>query len=128
RAYHVLRTSRRRRRRIAENDASELLAAVVDGRPDVGQELIAEERRQAVADTIDLLPEQTREVVTLFYREGQSVTQVASLLDLSEAAVRQRLPRARLRLRDELLDRFGRDLVVTAPGSAFVASVATAIS
>jgi RNA polymerase sigma factor (sigma-70 family) len=128
RAYHVLRTSRRRRRRIAENDASELLEAVVDGRPDVGQELIAEERRQAVADTIDLLPEQTREVVTLFYREGQSVTQVASLLDLSEAAVRQRLSRARLRLRDELLDRFGRDLVVTAPGSAFVASVATAIS
>ncbi len=66
--------------------------------------------------------------MTLFYREGRSVAQVASLLDLSEAAVRQRLSRARLRLRDELLDRLGRDLVVTAPGSAFVAGVATAIS
>ncbi len=127
RAHHVLRTSRRRRR-VAENEAGERLEAVVDGRPDVGQELIAEERRRAVADTIDLLPEQTREVITLFYREGQSVAQVASLLDLSEAAVRQRLSRARLRLRDELLDRFGHDLVVTAPGSAFVAAVATAIS
>ena len=128
RAHHVLRTSRRRCRRIAENEASELLEAVVDLRPDVGQELIAEERRRAVADTIDLLPEETREVVTLFYREDRSVAQVASLLDLSEAAVRQRLSRARLRLRDELLDRLGRDLVVTAPGSAFVAGVATAIS
>jgi RNA polymerase sigma factor (sigma-70 family) len=128
RARHILRTSRRRRSRIGENEASELLEAVVDPRPDADQQLIAEERRRAVAETIDLLPEDTREVVTLFYREGQSVAQVAALLDLSEAAVRQRLSRARLRLRDELIHRLGRDLVSTAPGSAFVAGVAAAVA
>jgi hypothetical protein len=124
----VLRTSRRRRRRIEEQETSDLLDAVVDPRPDAGQQLIVEERRRAVAETIDQLPEETREVVTLFYREGQSVAQVAFLLDVSEAAVRQRLSRARLRLRDELLIRLGRDLINTSPGSAFVAGVAAALS
>jgi len=128
RAHHVMRTSRRRRRRIAENEAGELLEAVVDPRPGADQRLIAEERRRTVAETIALLPEETREVITLFYREGQSVAQVASLLDMSEAAVRQRLSRARLRLRDELLARLGRDLVETAPGSAFVAGIAAALA
>jgi RNA polymerase sigma factor (sigma-70 family) len=128
RARHVIRTSRRRRRRIEENEASEFLEAVMDPRPDAGQQLIAEERRRAIAETIDLLPEETREVVTLFYREGQSVAHVAALLDLSEAAVRQRLSRARLRLRHELIHRLGRDLVSTAPGSAFVAGVAAALT
>jgi DNA-directed RNA polymerase specialized sigma24 family protein len=46
---------------------------VVDLRPDVGQELIAGQQRRAVAGTIDLLPEETREVVTLLYREGRRV-------------------------------------------------------
>ena len=128
RAHHVMRTSRRRRRRIEEQDTSELLEMVVDPRPDASQQLIAAERRRAVMEAIDLLPDETREVVTLFYREGQSVVQVASLLDLSEAAVRQRLSRARTRLRDELLDRLGHDLVDSAPGSAFVAGVAAALT
>ena len=50
RAHHVLRTSRRRRRRIEEQETSDLLDAVVDPRPDASQQLIAEERRRAVAD------------------------------------------------------------------------------
>jgi predicted transcriptional regulator len=43
-------------------------------------------------------------VATLYYREEReehSVTQVADLLGLSEAAVRQPVWRARARLRDE---------------------------
>lgn len=128
RAHHAMRTSRRRRNRIAENEAAELLEAVVDPGPGADQRLIEDERRRVVAETIDLLPEETREVITLFYREDQSVAQVASLLDMSDAAVRQRLSRARLRLRDELLTRLGRDLVATAPGSVFVAGVAAALT
>ncbi|HJZ76177.1 MAG TPA: RNA polymerase sigma factor [Vicinamibacterales bacterium] len=128
RAHHVVRSLRRQCRRIEDNHSSELLEAVADPRPDAGQQLIAEERRRLVAETIDRLPKETREVVTLFYREGQSVAQVATLLDMSEAAVRQRLSRARQRLRDELLAGLGRELVSTAPGAAFVAGVAAAIS
>ena len=128
RAHHVVRSVRRQGRRIEDNHSNELLDAVADPRPDAGQQLIAEERRRLVAETIDRLPGETREVMTLFYREGQSVAQVATLLDMSEAAVRQRLSRARQRLRDELLTRLGRELVSTAPGAAFVAGVAAAIS
>ena len=128
RAHQVVRSLRRQSRRIGDNHSSELLEAVADPRPDAGHQLIAEERRRLVAETIDRLPKETREVITLFYREGQSVAQVATLLDMSEAAVRQRLSRARQRLRDELLTRLGRELVSTAPGAAFVAGVAAAIS
>ena len=77
RARHVLRTTRRRGLRIAEHEASELLEAVVDPRPNADQRLIAEERLRSVRQALELLPEETREVMTLFYREGQSVAHVA---------------------------------------------------
>src|SRR5262249_50401527 len=93
--------------------ASDLLEAVADPRPDAGQQPIADERQRLMAETIDRLPAETREVIALFYREGQSVAQVATLLEMSEAAVRQRLSRARQRLRDDVLTRLGRDLVST---------------
>ena len=128
RAYHVLRTARRRHRRVEDHAADELLAAVVDPRPDVAEQLIATETRRVLAATIDLLPDDAREVVTLYYREGQSATQVAELLGLSEAAVRQRLSRARARLHTELLERLGQELVETAPGATFVASVTAALT
>ena len=62
-------------------------------------------------------------MVTLYYREGQSARQVADLLGLREDAVKQRLSRARQRLRASLLDEVGETLRVTAPGAAFTAGV-----
>ncbi|MBW8312415.1 MAG: hypothetical protein K0M64_10335 [Rhizobium sp.] len=44
-------------------------------------------------DVLDSLPEESREVLLLYYREGQSSRQVASLLGLQDAAVRKRLSR-----------------------------------
>jgi len=128
RAYHILRGLRRGRRRIVESDADELLAAAVDQRPDAHQSLVSIETRRLVAQTIDRLPTDAREVVTLYYREERSVTQVADLLGLSEAAVRQRLSRARARLREDLLDRAGQELAACAPGPAFVAAVGHALT
>ncbi len=80
-----------------------------------------------MAQAIDALPDDTREVVTLFYRENCSVEHVARLLDLSEAAVKQRLSRARARLRADLAARFGKVLARTAPGSALAAAIAAAV-
>jgi len=48
--------------------------------------------------------DETREVLTLYYREGRSTAQVAVLLDLDEAAVRS-VSRAREALRADLLQR-----------------------
>ena len=42
--------------------------------------------------------------MTLYYLEGYSVKETAKLLDLTESAVKNRLARARARLRAELED------------------------
>src|SRR5262245_34431826 len=48
------------------------------------------------------LPDAQREPMVLFYRQGQSVAEVAQSLELSEDAVKQRLSRGRAMLREEL--------------------------
>ncbi|MEZ5317203.1 MAG: sigma-70 family RNA polymerase sigma factor [Vicinamibacterales bacterium] len=128
RAYHVLRTERRRRRRVTPADTEDLLLAAVDARPSADEALAAREDQRVLAAVLDELPDETREVVTLYYREGQSTAQVAELLGLGEAAVRKRLSRARAALRDTLLERFGTAARVTAPGAVFTGAVMTALS
>ena len=128
RAYHIQRGLRRGRRHTAESNADDLLEVAVDPRPDPQQRLVSLETRRLVADTIERLPVDAREVVTLYYREGRSMTQVADLLGLSEPAVRQRLSRARASLREDMLERAGEGLVATAPGPAFVSGIAAALT
>jgi len=128
RAYHVLRSERRRGRRITAEDTEVLMAIAVDPRPHAGAQMLAAEERQLLATVLDELPDETREVVILFYREGESTAQVARLLGLSEANVRQRLSRARTRLRSDLLDRFGMVARHSAPDGRFTAAILTALA
>ena len=67
------------------------------------------------AALIDGLPEDSREIVLLYYREEQSSQQVAELLGLSDANVRKKLSRVRELLKDQLLSRYGNLLLSTAP-------------
>lgn len=124
RAHHVLRSDIRRRRRITNRKADEMLAAASDPRPSAIDEIVAKEDRALLANAIDELPESAREVVILYYREGESASQVAELLGLTEDAVKQRLSRARTHLRVVL----AREVVATAPTAAFTAAVLTTIS
>lgn len=124
RAHHALRSRARRRRRVATVDPDTLLSAAADPRPDAMKRILEAEERDAVAAAIDGLPDGSREVVILYYREGESVRQVAELLDLSESAVKQRLARARDRLRDQLI----RHVKDTAPRAAFTAGVMAALT
>lgn len=128
RAYHVLRTERRRGRRITADDTDVLMAQAVDPAPHPGAQMLADEERQLLATVLDELPDETREVVILYYREGESTEQVARLLGISEANVRQRLTRARARLRSNLLDRFGMAARHSAPDAAFTAAVLMALT
>jgi RNA polymerase sigma factor (sigma-70 family) len=128
RAYHVLRTERRRRRRVTLAESDEQLAAAVDPRPGIDSRLVADEDRRLIATVLDELPDETREVVTLFYWEGESSARVAELLGLSEAAVRKRVSRARRALRASLLDRFAEASRRAAPGAALTTAVMTALS
>ncbi len=53
-------------------------------------------------EAVSRLPQEIRICVTLFYLEGYSVKETAGLLDISESAVKNRLARARTKLRSDL--------------------------
>jgi RNA polymerase sigma factor (sigma-70 family) len=128
RAYHVLRTERRRSKRITSDDVDQLMERAIDPRPDAGDRLLAAEERELLAAVLDALPDDAREVVTLYYREGRSTAHVAALLGLSEASVRQRLSRARAAMRIDLLDRYGAAAARSTPDARFTAGVMLALT
>ncbi len=120
------------RRRVTERrydgDMDTILAVVADPAPDQPDLLARQHEESVVADLIDELPEDTREILLIYYREGQSSKQVATLLGMQDAAVRKRLSRARQSLRDELLERLGEAARATAPGLAFTALVVAGLT
>ncbi|MEA2337590.1 MAG: hypothetical protein QOE82_1597, partial [Thermoanaerobaculia bacterium] len=111
-----------------ERSDDDALAAAVDARPSPSDALLQDEERRVLAGVIADLPEESREVVILYYREGSSAKHVADLLGISEDAVKQRLSRARAKIRAEMLQRFGGTLARTAPGAAFVTAVGAALT
>jgi len=104
------------------------MAMAADPGPHPMQQLLEDEHETAAAELIAALPEDSRETLLLFYREGQSSQQVAALLGITDAAVRKRLSRARQLVRDELLVRFGEFARSSAPSAAFTSTVAIALA
>jgi RNA polymerase sigma-70 factor (ECF subfamily) len=84
----------RRRRRPAGAMGDDVAAPATSAHP------AAEALHRAIAR----LPEEYRETITLYYLDGRSCAAVGQSLGISEAAVRQRLVRARLMLHDLLLE------------------------
>ncbi|MCC8362116.1 sigma-70 family RNA polymerase sigma factor [Lysobacter sp. A6] len=103
------------------------IASAADPAPLPPDALIDEERTRAAAELISALPTESRETLLLFYREGQSSQQVATLLGLTDAAVRKRLSRARQMVRDDLLARFGEFAQSSAPAAGFATIVTSAL-
>lgn len=116
------------RERSMTTKADEMLEQASDPRMDTSANLVEAEETRILYEVIENLPEDAREVVTLYYREGRSTAQVAMLLDLREDRVRQRLSRARNRLRDVLMDRFGSAAARSACNAAFTGSVLSAMA
>ena len=73
---------------------------------DYRQEEKAEERQDysELYEAIYRLPEEMRLSVTLYYMEGYSVREIAAMMEASESAVKNRLARARQKLRRELTE------------------------
>ena len=72
------------------------------------EELLDIETREVMEEGLRRLPEDLRTVFILRDEDGRSNAEVAEMLDVSIAAVKSRLHRARLALRDRL-DRYFRD-------------------
>ena len=81
------------------------------------------ERRKIVLEAIERLAPDTRETLVLHYLEGVPTPKLATLLGLSEPAVRQRLHRGREQIRDEVAHMVDEALHDEMPGEAFTAEV-----
>ena len=83
-----------------------LLKGAQDDRPQRGeaadQRIVDDERFQRVRGAVQRLPAKYREVVVLKYLEELPVSEIASVLGLSQNAVGVRLNRARKRLKEGL--------------------------
>lgn len=80
---------------------------------------ISREEEVIMWRALDKVPELYREPLILFYRQHQSIEQVAVALELSPDAVKQRLSRGRKLLQDEVQAFVENTLRRSAPGRAF---------
>jgi len=117
-----------RRGALTGDPYEDAVAQVADPHACPAGQQIEMEQAQAATAALDALPDESREVLLLFYREGQSSQQVAELLGLSDAAVRKRLSRARQALRQDLLERLGDFARSSAPSAAFTSLVIAALT
>lgn len=127
-AWSERRAAARRKDRCVTGEAAEaLLRRVTDSSTPADTRLIEAESRAILEQALEVLPDDTRDCVILYYREGESAATVAGLLGISHAAVRKRLERARAALREHIIARLGEELRLTTPGPAAVTAVITAL-
>ena len=101
----------------------ELANRAIDAGPSPIQRVISAEEQRTVWNSLEKIPENYREVLVLFYRQSQSVAQVATTLEISEENVRQRLSRGRNLLRAEVARTVEQTLEHSQPGPQFTAVV-----
>jgi RNA polymerase sigma factor (sigma-70 family) len=118
---HLRRTGRRGGRPQENNETQTDPSAT----PDEG--MMSAEESELVWKAVQGLDATYREPLVLFYREQQSVLAVATALEISPEAARQRLSRARSLLREELARRVETAFARTRPGMAFTAGVMGAL-
>jgi RNA polymerase sigma factor (sigma-70 family) len=94
---------------------------------DPAVQAISQEEADLLWRALAGLSETYREPMVLFYRQGQSVAEVARSLDLAEDAVKQRLSRGRSMLREELASIVKTTLTRTCPTRAFTVAVLAAL-
>jgi len=85
------------------------------------------ERERVTWQALAQLPETYREPLVLFYREAQSVRQVAELLSISDDCARQRLSRGREMLKAQVASVVEGVLTESRPGNAFAVAVLAAL-
>lgn len=88
---------------IGADDGSLLRDLIADPRsPDPVQELELADRRELLARAVDLLSDQEKLVLSLYYQDGLTGREIAEVMHLSAARISQIHSRAILRLRGKL--------------------------
>jgi RNA polymerase sigma-70 factor (ECF subfamily) len=73
-----------------------------EDRPGPDRVAEAHSAQERIRQVLEILPEDQREAVVLFYMQGLGVTEIAEVQGASRSAVKMRLKRARERLREQL--------------------------
>jgi RNA polymerase sigma factor (sigma-70 family) len=126
-ARHLAGKAARRARREQVADADSI-AARAGADPGPLEAALSRETEETVWRALADLPPTYREPLVLFYREDQSVKEVAAGLGLSEAVARQRLSRGRKALKEGVSDLVERTLASSRPRRAFTAAVLAALA
>jgi RNA polymerase sigma factor (sigma-70 family) len=88
---------------------------------------ITAERQAVVRQALQQIPTKYREPLVLFYRQEQSIKEVAEQLELSEEAVKQRLSRGRNMLKEQVAAIVETTIRRTGPSIVFTAAVVAAL-
>ena len=126
RAFNYLRDNKIAQR--VDTDDADTLLDTFSTSTELQEDLERAQQNQIMAEFISQLPEDSREIVLLFYREEQNSQQVAALLGLSEANVRKKLQRVRELLKAQLLAKYGKLILTTAPGLGLTSAICAALT
>ncbi|KKO47249.1 RNA polymerase sigma-70 factor [Arsukibacterium ikkense] len=126
RAFNYLRDNKVNRK-VGGEQAEAILAGFASD-TELSDDLAQTQQNQIMADFISQLPADSREIVLLFYREEQNSQQVAELLGLSESNVRKKLQRVRELLKEQLLAKYGKLILSTAPGLGLTTAICSALT
>ena len=104
----LMRLRKRQLPTVSIDDADEREAPIniADWAPGPVEQMLNQETQSAMAEAIESLPAEFRQVFVLRDLEELSNAEVAEILDLSVAAVKSRLHRARLKIRNRLAAHF----------------------
>lgn len=91
------------------------------------EQAISKEEETILWHVLAGLPEVYREPMVLFYRQNESIPQVADVLELSEEAVRQRLSRGRALLNERVTKMIQSGLRRSGPADTFAVAVIAAL-
>lgn len=112
-AYQWLEKEKHNHRQRQKPLDKELEQLIATEQPD--EDFTQQQRHQIITQALTRLPDDSRDIVLLYYREQQSSEHVAELLGVDSATVRKRLSRARQALAEDLLSRVGKAALLSAP-------------
>ncbi len=119
--------SRREQRRGGPAESLDAVEEPTALEADPAAQAVTQEEATLLWRSLGGMSETYREPMVLFYRQGQSVAEVARALELSEEAVKQRLSRGRTMLREEMTALVESTLTRTRPTTAFTMAVLVAL-
>lgn len=127
-AINYLRDKKITSEQAYDEENIETLLSQVCEHPDQDNILIKAQQSQVIAHLLEQLPDESREIVLLYYRQEHNAEVVAQLLELSPTTVRKRLQRVRGILKEQVLARYGKVIFASAPIGLATALATTAMS